>query len=62
MKKKDIKDNEVLEICKKIDVNFDDISRNVELPDNIKNQLSKEEIEKVEGYIRTDKLMSYLDE
>lgn len=62
MKEEEIKDREVLEICKKIDINFDDITNDVELPDYVKKQLTKEEVEKVEGYLRTQKLMSYLDE
>ena len=62
MKKEKIKDKEVLEICRKIDINFGDITNDVELPDYVKKQLTKEEVEKVEGYLRTQKLMSYLDE
>ena len=62
MKKEEIKDKEVLEICRKIDINFGDITKDVELPDYVKKQLTKEEVEKVEGYLRTQKLMSYLDE
>ena len=47
---------------KKIDVNFEDVSKDVDILDNIKKQLSKEDLDKVESYIRTQKLMSYLDE
>ena len=54
--------DEILEICKKSDINFDDLKKDIELTKEIKNKLSKEEIEKVESYIRTEKLISYLDE
>ena len=52
--------DEILEICKKSDINFDDLKKDIELTKEIKNKLSKEEIEKVESYIRTEKLISYL--
>lgn len=54
--------DEILEICKRADINFDNLKKDVELTEEVKNKLSKEEIEKVQNYIRTEKLISYLDE
>ncbi len=54
--------DEILEICKSTDINFDNLEKDVELTEEVKNKLSKEEIEKVGSYIRTEKLISYLDE
>lgn len=55
-------DNEILEICKKIDKNFDITGEDVELTEEVKSKLTDEEIEKVEGYIRKQKLLSSIDE
>lgn len=55
-------EDEILEICKKVDINFDDVKKDVELIEIAKDKLSKEEIEKVKDYIRTQKLISYIDE
>ena len=55
-------ENEILEICKKVDINFDDVKKDVELIEIAKDKLSEDEIEKVKDYIRTQKLISYIDE
>lgn len=54
--------DETIYASKKADINFDNLKKDVELTEEVKNKLSKEEIEKVQNYIRTEKLISYLDE
>ena len=55
-------ENEIRKICKRIDKNFDDLKKDVELTEDAKNRLTPEEIEKIEKYIRKQKLISDLDD
>ena len=50
-------DKETIEICKKVDINFDDKAKDVELTDEVKSKLTEEEIEKLESAIRYQKVM-----
>ena len=50
-------DEETIEICRKVDINFDKKNKDVELTDEMKSKLTKEEIEKLESAIRYQKLL-----